>query len=129
MYKPWRTKDFVQFDIIMHVSVSVFRFHRIPMLWVYGHYKCFNSFSAGTVFIRQNLTSTDVRFWCIKSVPALKRLVIVQSRKGNLIGRGYLIWLNTGHCCNRHTCHETGSMLGQRGGHWANIEQISVNAL
>ena len=24
------------------------------MLWVYGHYKYFNSFSAGTVFIRQN---------------------------------------------------------------------------
>ena len=42
-------------------------------LWVYyGHYKYFISFSAGTVFIRQNLTSTDVRFWCIKTVPALK---------------------------------------------------------
>ena len=27
------------------------------MLWVHGHYKYFNSFSAGTVFIRHNLTS------------------------------------------------------------------------
>ena len=27
------------------------------MLWVYGHYKYFNSVSAETVFIRQNLTS------------------------------------------------------------------------
>ena len=44
------------------------------MLWVYGHYKYFNSFSAGTVFIRQNLTSVDVRFWRIKTVPALKGL-------------------------------------------------------
>ena len=45
------------------------------MLWVYGHYRYyFNSFSAGTVFIRQNLTSTDVRFWRIKTVPALKGL-------------------------------------------------------
>ena len=30
------------------------------MLWVYGHCKCFNYFSAGTVFIRHNLTSPDV---------------------------------------------------------------------
>ena len=28
-------------------------------LWVYGHYKYFNFFSAGTDFIRQNLTSVD----------------------------------------------------------------------
>ena len=34
----------------------------------------FHSFSAGTVFIRQDLTSSDVRFWRIKTVPALKRL-------------------------------------------------------
>ena len=31
-------------------------------------------FSAGTVFIRQNLTSVDARFWRIKTVPALKEL-------------------------------------------------------
>ena len=30
------------------------------MLWVYDNYKHFNSFSAGNVFICQNLTSTDV---------------------------------------------------------------------
>ena len=29
------------------------------LLWVYGHYKYFYSFSAGTVFIRQNLTYKD----------------------------------------------------------------------
>ena len=29
------------------------------MLWVYGHYKNLNSFSAGTVFIRQILTYKD----------------------------------------------------------------------
>ena len=33
-----------------------------------------NSFSVGTVFIRQNLTSVDVRFWRIKTVAALKEL-------------------------------------------------------
>ena len=32
------------------------------MLWVYGHYNCCNSFSLGTYFRRQNLTS-------LKSVP------------------------------------------------------------
>ena len=31
-----------------------------------------NSFSAGTVFRRQNLTSKGVRFWRLKSIPALK---------------------------------------------------------
>ena len=29
------------------------------MLWVYDHYKYFNSVSGGTVFIRQNLTYKD----------------------------------------------------------------------
>ena len=31
-------------------------------LWVYGHYKYFKSLGAETVFIRQNMTSTCVRF-------------------------------------------------------------------
>ena len=30
-----------------------------------------NPFSAGTVFIRQNLTSVDVRFWRINTIPTL----------------------------------------------------------
>ena len=64
---------FFQFEIIIHVLVSPFRFLWIPMLWVYGH-TYFNSHSAGIVFLRQNLTSTDVRFWRIKTVPALKGL-------------------------------------------------------
>ena len=44
------------------------------VLWVYGHYKYVYSYSAGLDFSRQNLTSTDVRFWRLKSVPALKEL-------------------------------------------------------
>ena len=32
----------------------------------------FNTFSAGTDFRRENLTSIDVRFWRLKSIPALK---------------------------------------------------------
>ena len=55
------TKAVFQFEIIINVLVSSFRFIRIPMLWVHDHCKYFNSYSAGTDFSRQTLTSTDVR--------------------------------------------------------------------
>ena len=78
LHKPWTPKVFLQFIIVINVSVSSFRCVRIPMLWVNDHLKYLNlkylNFSAGTVFIRQNLTSTDVRFWRIKTVPALEVL-------------------------------------------------------
>ena len=48
-----------QFEIITNVLVSSICFIRIPMLWVYGHYEYVYSFSAGTVFIRQDLTYKD----------------------------------------------------------------------
>ena len=70
-WKPWRPKRFFQFEIIINVLVSSFRFIWTPMSWVYGHYKYFNSYSAGIDFSRQNLPSTDVRFWRLKSIPAL----------------------------------------------------------
>ena len=60
-----------RFEIIITVSVSSFRFIWLPMLWVYGHYTYIYSSSAGIDFRRQNLTSTDVRFWRLKSIPAL----------------------------------------------------------
>ena len=44
------------------------------MLCVYCNYKYFYSYSAGIDFRRQNLTSTDVRFWRLKSIPALNGL-------------------------------------------------------
>ena len=44
------------------------------MLWVYDHYEYFDTFSAGTVFRRLNLTSIDVRFRRLKTVLALKGL-------------------------------------------------------
>ena len=56
------TKFFFQFEIIINVLASFFCFVKIPMLWVYDHYKYFNCFSAGTVFILQNPTSTDIRY-------------------------------------------------------------------
>ena len=59
---------------MINVLVSSFDFIWLPMLWVYSHCKLVNSFTAVTVFRRQNLTSIDVRFWRIKSVPVLKVL-------------------------------------------------------
>ena len=47
------------------------------MFWVYDHSKYFNSFSAGIVCIRQNLTTTDIRFCHVKTLPALKGLICV----------------------------------------------------
>ena len=44
------------------------------MLYVYGHYKYFYSYSAEIDFSRQNLTSTDVRSWRLKLIPALSGL-------------------------------------------------------
>ena len=40
-------------------------------------YKYFHTYSAGIDFRRQNLTSTDVRFWRLKSIPALWGLITV----------------------------------------------------
>ena len=64
------------FKIIINVLVGSFRFIWIPMLWVYDHNKYLNYFRAGTVFIRQILTSVDVRFWRIKT-SLLKGLNII----------------------------------------------------
>ena len=65
---------FFKFEIIINVLVNSFCFVWIPMLCVYRHYNLCYSFSAGTVFRRQNLTSADVRFWRLKTVLALKGL-------------------------------------------------------
>ena len=45
-----------EFEIIVNVSVNSFRFIWIPLLWYYGHYKYFYSYSAGIDFRRQILT-------------------------------------------------------------------------
>ena len=70
---------FIQFEVIINVLVSSFQFISIPMLWVYVHYKYFNYFSAGIVFIhvRQNLTYKDVRFSRIETISALKGLTLM----------------------------------------------------
>ena len=44
------------------------------MLWVYDKYKYLYDYCTGIDFRRQNLTSTDVRFWRLKSIPALQGL-------------------------------------------------------
>ena len=72
-WKPWRLKGYFQFKINLNVLVSSFWFTWMLILWFYGNYKYFNSFSAGTVFVFI-LTSTDVRFWRKKTVTTLKEL-------------------------------------------------------
>ena len=72
LYKSWRPKGYFQFDIIIDVLVSSFWFIWIPMLWGYGHQNIFYSYSAGIDFSHQNLTSTDVRIWRLKSILAVK---------------------------------------------------------
>ena len=72
---------FFKFEITINVLFSSFWFIWIPMSWVYGRQKYVHAFSTGTVFIRQNLTSTDVKFWRIKTVPALKGLKLTSNIK------------------------------------------------
>ena len=69
LYKPWRTKDFIKFEYIINVLASSFWFIWISLLWVYDLWKYFYSYSVGIDFSRQNLTSTDVRFWRLKLIP------------------------------------------------------------
>ena len=71
LYKPWRPKGYFQFKIFINVLVSSFWFIWIPVLWGYDHYKYFDSYSARIDFRHQNLMSTDVRFWRLKSILAL----------------------------------------------------------
>ena len=56
LYRSWRPKGLFQFEIIKNFLIF-FCFIWIPMLWIYDHHKYFDSFSEGTIFIRQNLTS------------------------------------------------------------------------
>ena len=62
---------FFRFEIIINVLISSLRFIWIPMLWVYDHCRYCYFYSAAIDFRRQNLTSTDVRFWRLKLIPAL----------------------------------------------------------
>ena len=65
LYKPSRPKGLFQFEIIMNVLASYFRF-----IWIhiFNMYIYIHSVSAGIVSIHQNLTSAAVRFWRIKGL-------------------------------------------------------------
>ena len=58
------TKKFLQFENIINVLASSFRFISIPMLWVYDHYKCL---ILSVLVVRnwrlQALDSKNVRLW------------------------------------------------------------------
>ena len=80
LYKPWRPKGFFIWNYHKCLK-QLFPLHlNTYMLWVYGHYNFFNSFSVGIIFICQNLAYVDVRFCCIKTHPALKGLNCIERR-------------------------------------------------
>ena len=91
------TKGFFQFEILTNVLVSSFCFVWMLKSRVCGHLKCFYSLSAETVFRRQNLTSLDVRFWRLKTVPALKGLrhngdILILLTQGIFLGWPMEVW-------------------------------------
>ena len=65
------TEGFLQFEIIINVLVSSFWFIEYLCYWSTAIINIFFSYSAGNDFSRQNLTSVDVRFWRLESIPAL----------------------------------------------------------
>ena len=68
----YRNQESKVFLILKSSSKLVFfRFIWISMSWVYSNYKYFTLLVLGTVFGCQILTSTDVRFWRLKSISAL----------------------------------------------------------
>ena len=56
------------------------------MLWVYSHYKYFNSFTAGTVFIRQNLMHK-----VLKGLSTIERKIILTIQQNNEDCKYYIV--------------------------------------
>ena len=68
-----------------------------------------NPFRAGTVFMRQNLTSVDVRFWRVKTVPTLKELR--SNWEKHLVSIVYTEIFQS-HRVNPYTLNNIGSLRG-----------------
>ena len=98
-YKIWRPKGVFQFEIIITVLLSSFRFIWIPMLWIYSRYKYVYSHSAGIDFRRQILTSK------------------VDPRTVRVKQRDTIDW------------HNVGIMLVQRWTQWNNIKPALMQHL
>ena len=67
--RPGKTTAYKLYDEVTLRALNVFikKIIWIPIWWLYGHYKYVYSFSAGS--------NLDVRFWRLKSIPALKGLI------------------------------------------------------
>ena len=61
---------FRRIEIIVHIAIYVLLGRPTHFLVQAKHLKI-NPYSAGIDFSRQNLTSVDVLFWRLKSIPAL----------------------------------------------------------
>ena len=91
-------KGVFHFEIIINVLVRSFWLIWVPVLYVYNHFKYFDSYSVGIFFSRQNLTSTDVRFWRLKSILALYGLINncdadIMSRDFGLYNTQYTVYM------------------------------------
>ena len=64
-----------EYNIIINVLVSYFCFIWIPMLWIYGHYNYFYSYSAGIDLRRQNLKSTQTSEYDSRAVSGIIYIV------------------------------------------------------
>ena len=77
LFRPWpNIKPVLAQRLVFADLATQKRWDVEPMLFkcwpiVYDAWPTFNSYSVGIDFSRQNLTSVDVRFWRLKSIPAL----------------------------------------------------------
>ena len=78
---------FFQFEVIVNAFVSFCRFMCIPMLWVYGHYKYVNSYSAVIDIKLHKLTTIvdhrAVRVHC-RRIPYVYRVYCTYTASVNL---------------------------------------------
>ena len=95
MYKPWKPKGYVQFEIIINVLLSSLRLIWIPMLWVYGHYIYLILAARGQTSDVRIWRLLDVRFWRQKSVSALKGLNVNLLAKTSLSDIENIVWFDT----------------------------------
>ena len=87
-FKPYNAEIclyiFFQFEIIINVSVSSFRFIWIHISWVSGHYKYFYSYSTGIEF-RRRITTYKVDAGAVRVYILCNRSTMIQDDDESLL--------------------------------------------
>ena len=102
-------EGFFQFEIIINVWVSCFRFIWIPMLWFYGHYKY--------LILSVRGSTLDARIWRLQTSDA-----DVKCRSPRWKG-------SCSHPANTRHWVSVASMTGQRRRWWTSIEATLYQCL